>query len=211
MDKKFEYVICGLGIFALIVGVFITSSRNNAAEEKYTALASELRSLNNDIAITQKNDATKKQKLVQDATGISVDQVKEDASLAESFFKGAFTWTSGDEYNKNRESYIEKLGKNNTFVETYMQDNTTVDDYNKVDVFNLKSQWDNITMYPVKKINDSSYEYIAVVTFYLYKSSSDLDSKNKLTPSQAIISFRADGADDARVISNVSAWSGFDS
>lgn len=211
LDRKFEFAICGIGLLALIVGIFITSSRNGEAADSYNKLSSELRTLNNDLAISQKDEATKKTKLVQDATGISVAQVDSDAKTAESFFKGAFTWTSGDEYDKNRKEYIDKLGNDNTFVTTYMQENTTVDDYNKVDAFSLKSKWDNVIMYPVKKINDKSYEYIAVVTFYLYKSKSDLDSLSKLTPSQAIISFRVDGEDDNRAISNVNAWSGFDS
>lgn len=211
LNRKFEFIICGIGVLALIIGLVITTSRNSAAADSYNKLSSELRTLNNDLAIAQKDEATKKTKLVQDATGISVAQVDSDAKTAESFFKGAFTWKSGDEYDKNRNAYIDKLGNDNTFVSTYMQENTTVDDYNKVDTFKLKSIWDNVIMYPVKKINDQSYEYIAVVTFYLYKSNSDLDSLSKLTPSQAIISFRVDGEEDNRNINNVNAWSGFDS
>lgn len=211
MNRKVEWIICAVGLVCLIGGSILNSYRVSAAESDVAALNHELKTLKNEVAVNQKATSNEKQKKLYETTGISQAQVADDTKTIADFFTPAFTWMDGKTYDANRDSYIETLGDNNTFVTTYMAENTSTDGYNKVDAFSLKSAWEKVDLYPTKRISETEYEYIAIVTFYLYKNNSDLDSKSKLTASQAIITCRVTGEEGARRVADVSAWSGFES
>lgn len=80
----------------------------------------------NKIKLLERRLVPKRVILQESILGVSRDTVESDSRLAKNYFKDAFTWTSGDMYDKARAAYTEKLGENNPFVTHYMVENTTV-------------------------------------------------------------------------------------
>ncbi len=207
-DKQWMFGILAFAI--MIIGVSTMLIQKNSANQANAEAQDNVYSLQNQIKTVQFENNAKENHLIYKQTGLSPDQVDKDQTLAQSFFQPAFEWTSGKEYDKARTDFQSSLGQNNKFVTEYMRENTKVDNYNKIDSNHLKSKFSSIDVYPTTSTSDG-YNYIGIITYYIYKDADDLQSLDQLKSSQAIVSFSAIGDTKDRQISNVSAWSGIGS
>lgn len=206
LTKQIIVALAGLTIAIAAGGYGYMSVANAKALEEEARSA--LYDVSNEMAVKSNDTAKEKSKLMRKSTGVDADMVASDRDFVVPFFEPAFTWTNGEGYDSARKLLISELGSDSTFVTTYMPVNETVDQYNKIDVNNLKSKFDKMVLYPLS-VDGDNYTYLGVVDYYVYKEKSDLDAKRKLTASEAIIEFTLKGKDDNRVVTNVKSWSGF--
>lgn len=201
-------VLGGVSVVSLLM-VTISGVRASSLSSDLALVESRVIDLENEKKTLEFERTALINKELFEYSGISSTQVSADQSLAQDFFKPAFDWKSGKEYDDNREGFIQKLGAENRFVTTYMVENTKTTDgeFNEIDHNGIRSTLRSIDMYPLRATN-TGYDYVGFVTYVIYKDESDLGSINKLEPSHAIIQFSVIGDEDSRAIASVSAWAG---
>jgi len=168
------------------------------------AMEDSIRTLNNENQETVDN-------VLAEVSGLHKDTVESDTAFIVDYFKPAFHWTHGEEYDAVRQTYIDDLGEKSAFVTSYLIENPKVlmdgVEYNLIDYNSMRSTYDGIEVYPLS-VRDGAVEYMAILTYYVHKEASDLTDRDKLRESRAVIRFSLAGPEDSRVISNVEAWSG---
>ncbi|WP_208589714.1 hypothetical protein [Gracilibacillus suaedae] len=83
--------------------------------------------MENNIAKHQAELNEQKNASVKQATGLDPLMIETDTESAKSFFEPAFNWKSAEDYDKVRDQYIESLGEDNSFTETYLPPDTKID------------------------------------------------------------------------------------
>lgn len=175
----------------------------------------------NEMITLQGNVSTKKEaydkaknSMTVKVTGFNPAQIEKDAKIVEDFFKPAFSWKSGDEYENTRQSYMKSLGKNNTFTTTYLprdvQLNLKKGKTWGIDVRGMKSSFEEIRIAPLTA-KGNAVRYAGFVKYFVYTDENTLAHKDNLNFSTAIIKFTVSGDADNRKVSEVEAWAGFSS
>lgn len=208
LPMKTSIVVITICVFLMGVSFMMPRLFTMSVRGDYLAMKADVAKKENNLVALKRESDKVEQQLFYDVTGISNQKIVEDSSVASDFFKPAFTWTSGDEYDATRQMFIELLGENNRFVKEYLVENTKVDDFNKIDVNELKMSMDTLTAYPSKLIDDDTYEYLGFIKYYPYKDASDLKVKDKLTASTAIVQYTVSSKDGEPTVTNISAWNG---
>lgn len=210
ISKNTQWIILGIGFVVMAISLVYGLSINNTASSKLDVLKAETTKLNNNLAVQREKEQKVRNDVIYKTTGIHPETVRSDGKIVTSFITDAFTWTSGEEYDAVRTEYIEKLGKDSPFVKTYLAENLTVDQYNYIDVNDLKSTFLDIDLYPLVE-RDGAMDYLGVVEYYIYKDDDDLVGKDRLDSSEAIVKLTITGEGDSRVVSTLTADPGFQS
>lgn len=208
LQTKYQWLIFGIGVVVLIGSIVYGLLTGSNSEQDVAVLQDEVYALENELAVRRADESTIRQEVVYKTTGIDPELVTRDEQLASNFFRPAFSWTDGEEYDSTRKSYMEELGEDSPFVKTYLAENQKIDQYNYIDVNSLQADFDGIMMYALEE-RDTAMDYLGVITFYMVKSEDDLVSRSNLTGSQAIVRFTVDGTGKNRTVTNVVAYPGF--
>lgn len=210
MNGKQQWLIFGIGLVifigSLVYGVFQQVDAGSDVSE----LQNRVVDLTNKLEIRRNDESTIKNNIIYKTTGIDPSRVTRDKVIAETFFEPAFSWTSGEEYDQARATYRDVLGADNPFVDVYLAENLTVDQYNYIDVNELHAAYDSLDVYALEQREDgNAIDYLGVITYYMVKGSSDLVQRSRLTSSQAIVRYTISGEGNDRTVRNVIAYPGF--
>ena len=189
--------ILAFGGLAAVGGTVYSSSQVGAKEATVSAQEAEIRAKKNELETKKASASATKVKVKKSVTGLDDEVVKADRETAEAFFKPAFSWSSGEDYDNARALYSRALGEDSSFVTLFMPENIKVDQYNYVDQTNANSTFTGMKMYPIG-IDGDGYTYMGFVDFS--SRSAGLDGESGGT---AAIMFTVDGDK----VFDVEAWS----
>lgn len=202
-----------LAITVSISGVMLY--RSYQLNERYNQLNSNYKTIQSEISRNRKENVTVVEQVEKNIQGVSNQQLKEDRKIASLYFSPAFTWRSGDEYDLTRKHYIESLGADSQFVQNYLKENIRIEVSNKniknndIDIQGLKSNFEEIVLYPTTWKADGSITYVGVIKYYVYKNVDDLNDKSGLLKSKALVEFTIEGQNAKdRHVTNVTAYAG---
>lgn len=194
MKKARISLVAAMLIVFCSLGYFIFSSLNsslliNKANSKSEELAKKI-----EAQITE-NKKTQS-RLLYKKTKADPKRIVRDSDIAKRFFAPAFTWASGKEYNKIRDSYIKSLGKKDNFCIVFMPENVTVkgadgNTYDYVEIHKLNVLYDDMCVYPVS-VDKDKYVYMARISYTPYKSDTNIDNISGLEKKSLIIKFTVD-------------------
>lgn len=189
--------------------------RSYQLNERYNQLNSNYKTIQSEISRNRKENVTVVEQVEKNIQGVSNQQLKEDRKIANLYFSPAFTWRSGDEYDSIRKHYIESLGADSQFVQNYLKENIRIEVSNKniknndIDIQGLKSNFEEIVLYPTTWKADGSITYVGVIKYYVYKNTDDLNDKSGLLKSKALVEFTIEGQNAKdRHVTNVTAYAG---
>ena len=210
--------LLGGGILLILMSITLIkqNAERNILEERHESLIAELNTLERDIAVAQAELDEKTMDSIKKTTGIDPKLVATDAVEAKTYFKPAFNWQNGDEYEKARQLYIDYLGKDNSFTKTYLPPDTKIETNDGkvgfIDFKGMKATMDDLFVVPVK-VKGDSIRYVGIVRYFMHKDKSDLANPDALMSSQAIVDFTVTGNNDSdgRRLIEVSARPGFSS
>lgn len=200
-------------ISASLIGYSIVNA--SQFDQKYKSLQSEYKTIQTEIDRNRKDNGKIVTEVEKNIQGVSNQQLKEDKRQASIYFAPAFTWTSGDEYDSIRKAYIDKLGADSQFVQNYLKENIRIEVANKdlknndIDIQGLKSNFEEMVLYPTTWKADGTITYIGVIKYYVFKNTDDLNDKTGLLKSKAVVEFTMSGsnAKDRRIL-DVKAYAG---
>lgn len=189
--------------------------RNHQINDRYNELNASYKTIQSEISRNRKENVTVVEQVEKNIQGVSNQQLKEDRKTANLYFSPAFTWRSGDEYDSIRKHYIESLGADSQFVQNYLKENIRIEVSNKsiknndIDIQGLKSNFEEIVLYPTTWKADGSITYVGVIKYYVYKNTDDLNDKSGLLKSKALVEFTVEGQNAKdRHVTNVTAYAG---
>ena len=204
--------VAGL-ISASLIGYSIVNA--SQFDQKYKNLQSEYKTIQTEIDRNRKDNGKIVTEVEKNIQGVSNQQLKEDKRQASIYFAPAFTWISGDEYDSIRKAYIDKLGADSQFVQNYLKENIRIEVANKdlknndIDIQGLKSNFEEMVLYPTTWKADGTITYVGVIKYYVFKNTDDLNDKTGLLKSKAVVEFTMTGANAKdRHISDVKAYAG---
>lgn len=214
-QDRVVYVVFGISVLFLVIfgySYLNAKSEREALLSSEVDLISEINALERDADIAQVQRQDEQNSASFEQTGFQAELITVDERVAKEFFSPAFTWDNGDDYDEIRDSYIEQLGKDNSFTKVYMQENPKVqvtEDRvaNYIDKFELKMEVGNIDVIPLATEGENTISYVAFVQFYPYEGDKLVD-KSVMQAGHAMIRFEMSGDIDERRISNVVAWGG---
>lgn len=203
-------------VLVITVGVGATMLyRSYQSNERYHQLQTSYKTIQSEISRNRKDNVTVVEQVEKNIQGVSNQQLKEDRKLASLYFSPAFTWRSGDEYDSIRKRYIDSLGPDSQFVQNYLKENIRIDVANKniknndIDIQGLRSNFEEIVLYPTTWKADGSITYVGVIKYYVYKNNNDLNDKSGLLKSKALVEFTVTGQNAKdRHVTNVTAYVG---
>ena len=203
-------------VLVITVGVGATMLyRSYQSNERYHQLQTSYKTIQSEISRNRKDNVTVVEQVEKNIQGVSNQQLKEDRKLASLYFSPAFTWRSGDEYDSIRKRYIDSLGPDSQFVQNYLKENIRIDVANKniknndIDIQGLRSNFEEIVLYPTTWKADESITYVGVIKYYVYKNNNDLNDKSGLLKSKALVEFTVTGQNAKdRHVTNVTAYAG---
>mgnify|MGYP000861478492 FL=1 len=203
-------------VLVITVGVGATMLyRSYQSNERYHQLQTSYKTIQSEISRNRKDNVTVVEQVEKNIQGVSNQQLKEDRKLASLYFSPAFTWRSGDEYDSIRKRYIDALGPDSQFVQNYLKENIRIDVANKniknndIDIQGLRSNFEEIVLYPTTWKADGSITYVGVIKYYVYKNNNDLNDKSGLLKSKALVEFTVTGQNAKdRHVTNVTAYAG---
>lgn len=203
-------------VLVITVGVGATMLyRSYQSNERYHQLQTSYKTIQSEISRNRKDNVTVVEQVEKNIQGVSNQQLKEDRKLASLYFSPAFTWRSGDEYDSIRKRYIDSLGPDSQFVQNYLKENIRIDVANKniknndIDIQGLRSNFEEIVLYPTTWKADGSITYVGVIKYYVYKNNNDLNDKSGLLKSKALVEFTVTGQNAKdRHVTNVTAYAG---
>lgn len=217
-NRTLLFLIIGGVALLLFVGISLWNQKTEIKKLKgvHASLVNELNNLEKDIAIRQAEIDAKKSAVIKKTTGLDPSLIEADTIAAKSFFKPAFSWKSGADYDKVRNHYIELLGKGNTFTKTYLPPDIKVDTndgpLSYIDFKNIQTTMGDIHVVPLSAVGNR-IRYVVFVQYFMHQDESDMVNPEALKESEAIIEFTAAGdpeEGDRRVI-EVKARAGFQS
>lgn len=189
--------------------------RSYQLNERYNQLNSNYKTIQSEISRNRKENVSVVEQVEKNIQGVSNQQLKEDRKIANLYFSPAFTWKSGDEYDLIRKHYIDTLGADSQFVQNYLKENIRIEVSNKniknndIDIQGLKSNFEEIVLYPTTWKADGSITYVGVIKYYVYKNTDDLNDKSGLLKSKALVEFTIEGQNAKdRHVTNVTAYAG---
>ena len=216
MKKNLLHSLILSVVLAITVGVSgVMLYRSYQLNERYNQLNSNYKTIQSEISRNRKENVTVVEQVEKNIQGVSNQQLKEDRKIANLYFSPAFTWRSGDEYDSIRKHYIESLGADSQFVQNYLKENIRIEVSNKniknndIDIQGLKSNFEEIVLYPTTWKADGSITYVGVIKYYVYKNTDDLNDKSGLLKSKALVEFTIEGQNAKdRHVTNVTAYAG---
>lgn len=216
MKKNLLHSLILSVVLAITVGVSgVMLYRSYQLNERYNQLNSNYKTIQSEISRNRKENVTVVEQVEKNIQGVSNQQLKEDRKIANLYFSPAFTWRSGDEYDLIRKHYIESLGTDSQFVQNYLKENIRIEVSNKniknndIDIQGLKSNFEEIVLYPTTWKADGSITYVGVIKYYVYKNTDDLNDKSGLLKSKALVEFTIEGQNAKdRHVTNVTAYAG---
>lgn len=216
MKKNLLHSLILSVVLAITVGVSgVMLYRSYQLNERYNQLNSNYKTIQSEISRNRKENVTVVEQVEKNIQGVSNQQLKEDRKIANLYFSPAFTWRSGDEYDLIRKHYIESLGADSQFVQNYLKENIRIEVSNKniknndIDIQGLKSNFEEIVLYPTTWKADGSITYVGVIKYYVYKNTDDLNDKSGLLKSKALVEFTIEGQNAKdRHVTNVTAYAG---
>lgn len=216
MKKNLLHSLILSVVLAITVGVSgVMLYRSYQLNERYNQLNSNYKTIQSEISRNRKENVTVVEQVEKNIQGVSNQQLKEDRKIANLYFSSAFTWRSGDEYDLIRKHYIESLGADSQFVQNYLKENIRIEVSNKniknndIDIQGLKSNFEEIVLYPTTWKADGSITYVGVIKYYVYKNTDDLNDKSGLLKSKALVEFTIEGQNAKdRHVTNVTAYAG---
>lgn len=208
----FMAIVATVAVSVLFGGTYASTKSTLASlEDKRTKLANKIHLADNKVLELEVERDKKQNEVVLKETGLDFEMIRQDVQSAESYFKQAFTWSNGGEYDRTRDEYIKSLGKDNSFTKSYLPENIKIDtddgDLSYIDANSLKSMFSNMSVTPMASEGDS-IRYTAIVEYYVYTSEKDINNLDALAPSNAIIMFTVSKGDDGRTVGEVKAWNG---
>ena len=216
MKKNLLHSLILSVVLAITVGVSgVMLYRSYQLNERYNQLNSNYKTIQSEISRNRKENVTVVEQVEKNIQGVSNQQLKEDRKIANLYFSPAFTWRSGDEYDLIRKHYIDSLGADSQFVQNYLKENIRIEVSNKniknndIDIQGLKSNFEEIVLYPTTWKADGSITYVGVIKYYVYKNTDDLNDKSGLLKSKALVEFTIEGQNAKdRHVTNVTAYAG---
>ena len=216
MKKNLLHSLILSVVLAVTVGISaVMLYRSYQLNERYNQLNSNYKTIQSEISRNRKENVTVVEQVEKNIQGVSNQQLKEDRKIANLYFSPAFTWRSGDEYDSIRKHYIESLGADSQFVQNYLKENIRIEVSNKniknndIDIQGLKSNFEEIVLYPTTWKADGSITYVGVIKYYVYKNTDDLNDKSGLLKSKALVEFTVEGQNAKdRHVTNVTAYAG---
>ena len=216
MKKNLLHSLILSVVLAITVGVSgVMLYRSYQLNERYNQLNSNYKTIQSEISRNRKENVTVVEQVEKNIQGVSNQQLKEDRKIANLYFSPAFTWGSGDEYDLIRKHYIDSLGADSQFVQNYLKENIRIEVSNKniknndIDIQGLKSNFEEIVLYPTTWKADGSITYVGVIKYYVYKNTDDLNDKSGLLKSKALVEFTIEGQNAKdRHVTNVTAYAG---
>lgn len=152
------------GALIAVGGIGYSSVTVSAREQKIASLESQIRQKKNELDKKKASASAVQVKVKKNVTGLDQEIVDKDKKTAESFFKPAFSWSSGEEYDNARELYTRALGEDSSFLSQFMPENVKVDQYNYVDQMNSNCTFLGMDVYPIA-IDGDGYTYLGFVEF----------------------------------------------
>lgn len=216
MKKNLLHSLILSVVLVITVGISaVMLYRSYQLNERYNQLNSNYKTIQSEISRNRKENVTVVEQVEKNIQGVSNQQLKEDRKIANLYFSPAFTWRSGDEYDLIRKHYIESLGTDSQFVQNYLKENIRIEVSNKniknndIDIQGLKSNFEEIVLYPTTWKADGSITYVGVIKYYVYKNTDDLNDKSGLLKSKALVEFTIEGQNAKdRHVTNVTAYAG---
>lgn len=216
MKKNLLHSLILSVVLAITVGVSgVMLYRSYQLNERYNQLNSNYKTIQSEISRNRKENVSVVEQVEKNIQGVSNQQLKEDRKIANLYFSPAFTWKSGDEYDLIRKHYIDTLGADSQFVQNYLKENIRIEVSNKniknndIDIQGLKSNFEEIVLYPTTWKADGSITYVGVIKYYVYKNTDDLNDKSGLLKSKALVEFTIEGQNAKdRHVTNVTAYAG---
>lgn len=222
MDKREfwgRWLYAGLVALAVIVFTVLQvrsvqlSNEIKKQENAVTKMAKKVSELEAEEEELSKAVEEKRREEFVSAFGIDISVYDEDRELIEVFLNKAFTWTSGDQYDLQREEIISsKISGAGEFTDTYMMENyrVPVPDHlkgkvkdNDIDVNGLKSQLLTVNS-SVAKWEKGKLVYTTRASYQLYINDGDLTGENQ-TINEMIFQFELSGQKQERQIQSMSS------
>lgn len=169
-SKLKQYAFIGGTFVFMLVCFFFASVSMNAAAEKYAKAEQDVKNIENDIDRLKNKEKDKIIVEKEVTTGLNENRWHSDDTKMLEWVKPAFTFNSPDEYNKNRDLFIQRLGPDDSFVKdimppfiqgvtVYTNEEQNIDEGDK-----LNMEVRSFTSY-VKSIDEENgiYSYVAFV------------------------------------------------
>ena len=164
-----EHIVLVIAILICIFLGVIGNSINGSAKSDYEAVYAQLTKVNNQITQTSTTNQEVVVVVEELENGLDKSRWAADDIIITEWIYYAFNFDSAEEYNKNRDIYVGRLGASDDFVINIMppyipgytelrSENSEVNDGNSINmhISGFKSY--------VDKIEDDKYSYVAVVT-----------------------------------------------
>lgn len=214
-------VLFGVIVLAMSSLLLVTHQSNVKQSQAIATKESELLKLDKEYntmfseydAIQRKLD-NEKAKFFKEVSGFQHQEIEQDNDIVLNYLDKMFTWTSGDQYDKQREE-IRKIGALGTdeLLKTIMTENYRVEvpenlkgkiKDNDIDVNGLKSKLVSSRFHRTswQKSDEADITYVARISYQIYINESDLSGDYKTLRSM-LFTFKLSGLGDARKITSV--------
>lgn len=203
-------------LFSAILSLWNHVDAKGELESEHARLVAELSNIERAIGEKQAVLDEERSESVREITGVDSKLVQADTSAAREYFAPAFNWKSGHDYDLARHAYIESLGEDNSFTKTYLPPDTKIETnegaLSYIDHEGLMVTMEEIHVVPVT-VEDNRMRYLALVSYFMHRNSSDTANKEALEMSEAIVEFTVvqDEESNSRFVTEVKARPGFQS
>ena len=136
---------------------------------------------------------------------VSESRFQSDFDLAFNYFRPAFSWRNGKEYDESRAFYLNDMDADSRFLSVFMPENTRVYNpeaginINFIDMEKLNSNFESFTQYLISE-SDNTRTYLVVVRI---SSMSTVSSRTGRASGNAFLKYSIDGE---RRIYNIDGW-----
>lgn len=154
--------ITGIVLFLFISSLLVSGAQVKAAKGQLNEWEAVKRKAANELSLKKNSAKQVETKFKRSATGLDDIRAGDDQKIARRYFEPAFTWSSGEEYDKARKGYLKDMGDDSVFLSVFMPPNGTIDDYNYVDVNHLNSEMKTFAPYVIN-IQGNDYTYMAFI------------------------------------------------
>ena len=208
LSDTIPWIVLGIGVLVLVICLMVNTLQSATEASNIDALNERVSELTGEAEERKGDEDVVKNEVIYKTTGINPKIVTADSDRAEKFFKPAFSWENGAEYDSARANYSELLGDKSPFVDTYLADNLKVEEFNYIDVNSIQARYKRIELFALAEDGDKM-DYLGVVTYNMIQSEEDLVAGDAMVDSQAIMRFTMDGQANARTVTAVTAYPGF--
>lgn len=203
-NKILSVLLVMVVLLIVMFGYLLVTSflQLNSLQEREGASTSELQELG--VSEPVKDIEVSERALSIEEAGYNAEALKADTKLAADFFEPAFTWKKGAAYEELQEKYVQLLGENHEFIQTYLttKRNQEAEDIKKIQASKL-DEAEYIPLYA----NKNTVHYMAYIRYSLIEESTPSAEDEDVEFATALVKFKISGVESEREVSGIEVWS----